>query len=108
MPSRIIGVPDKNTGYAAIHSNRHQACHSKTDFGRGDIGNNGVANDGNGQSEEHHDAPEFEAIGCKGNENCTCALAVSWANNRNRRTERYHRPVTGVATAYGITDQSWV
>lgn len=57
-------------------------------MGRGDIGNNGVANDGNGKSEEHHDAPEFEAIRGKGNENCTFVSVVSWTGAKRISRER--------------------
>lgn len=54
-------------------------------MGRGDIGNNGVANDGNGKSEEHHDAPEFEAIRGKCNENYTFMSAVSWTEAEKKK-----------------------
>lgn len=63
MASRVVGVPDEHTRDAGIQADGHETSHGEAALGRSDVGDDGITNDGDGQSEEHDDASEFETVG---------------------------------------------
>jgi hypothetical protein len=65
VAGRVVRVPDQHAGHAAVHADSHEARHGEPHVGRGDVCDDGVAGDGDGEGEEHDDAAEFEAVGCE-------------------------------------------
>jgi hypothetical protein len=63
VTGRVVGVPDQDTRHTGVHAGRHQESHAVLDFGVVDVRDHGVPDDGDGESEEHDYASEFDAIG---------------------------------------------
>jgi hypothetical protein len=74
VASGIVRVPDQNARHAGIHTCRHEEGHAVLDLGVGDVGDDRVADDGDGDGEEHDDAAEFEAVGYEGGYYYACQL----------------------------------
>lgn len=114
MAGAIVRVPDQHTGHTGIHSDSHETGHAESNLGRGDIRDDCIPNDGNGKGEEHDGSSKLHAVGNKGDEHWS-NLIVSHRSRKdvNKATPDYamrlrYVPVTGVATAYGITDHNCV
>ena len=102
MAGGVVRVPHENARNTAVHSDGHEARHSESHLGRGHIRNHRVADDRDGQGEEHNDPAKPQPVGYKCYEDCGQVREIS------EREASYAAdiPVTGVATAYGMTDHS--
>jgi len=69
MPGRIVRVPHQHARHAAVHADGHDAGHAEADVWGRDVGDHGVADDGDGEGEEHHYSAELEAVGQERYEN---------------------------------------
>lgn len=65
MTRGVVGVPHQNTGNTSIQTGGHEECHSVSDLSVGGIGNDGVADDGKWECEEHQGTTELETVGKK-------------------------------------------
>lgn len=62
MSRRVVRVPHQHTRHGAVHAHGHEARHAEADAGRLDMGDCGVAGDGDGEHDEHGKATELDAI----------------------------------------------
>jgi hypothetical protein len=60
----VVGVPHQHGRYGGVQAGGHEEGHAVLDLGEldPDVGDDGVADDGGDEGEEHHDATELEAI----------------------------------------------
>jgi len=60
----VVGVPHQDRGHGGIQAGGHQEGHAVLDLWvvDGDVGNDGVADDGGDQREEHDDAAQLEPV----------------------------------------------
>lgn len=63
MARRVIRHPHQDTGYTGVLARSHEEGHSILDMGALDVGDDGVADDCDGEGEEHYCAAEAEAVG---------------------------------------------
>lgn len=100
MACRVVGIPHEHTGDAGIQADGHETGHGEAGLGRGDIGNDGVAYDGDGQGEEHDDTSKFEAVGEEGDGDFEGeGNRLAWCFCITEDGVAFILPVTGVATA---------
>jgi hypothetical protein len=85
MARRVIRHPHQNTGYTGVLARSHEEGHSILDMRVLDVGDDGVADDRDGEGEEHYCAAETEAVGDECYEDCglsdmRCfgALELNW------------------------------
>lgn len=60
----IVGVPDQHGWNRGVHAGGHEEGHAVFDLGvcYADVGDDGVADDGGDEGEEHDDATKLHAI----------------------------------------------
>ena len=70
MTSGIIRHPHQDTRDTGVLACGHEEGHSVLDMRILDVGDDGVSDDGDGESEEHYCASEAEAVGDDCYDNC--------------------------------------
>ena len=70
MPSRVIRHPYQDTGHAGVLARRHEEGHAVLESGVLDVRDDGVADDCDGEGEEHDCAAEAEAVGDECDDYC--------------------------------------
>lgn len=73
MSRRVVRVPHQHARHGAVHAHGHEARHAEADTGRLDMGDCGVAGDGDGEHNKHGEAAELDAVRDEGDGNLvTC------------------------------------
>lgn len=70
MARGVVRVPDQHARHGAVHSKGHETCHGEAHLGGFNMGDDGVACDGDGEHAEHDDSTKLEAVGQEGNKDC--------------------------------------
>jgi len=70
MARAVVGVPAEHAGHGGVHPCGHEHGHAILYFGvlGVDVGDDGVADDGEGEGEEHDDAAKLQAVGNDGDD----------------------------------------
>ncbi len=72
MTSAIVRVPDQHARNAGIHARSHQKRHAVFYFRmvHANVGDDGIANNGGDEHEQHNDSTQLEAVGYDGHDDC--------------------------------------
>lgn len=62
MTGRIVRQPYQNTGYTGVLARSHEEGHSVLNMWVLDVGDDGVADDCDGEGEEHYRTAEAESV----------------------------------------------